>query len=104
MCHGVHRRNLSKGNNAPRRPLCPASAERGAAADGAGRDARPSRRYAPARPGPDGAYSAGIISPEALMPDQPPSIALALQGGGSHGAFTWGVLDRLLQEVAAGRL
>jgi NTE family protein len=24
-------------------------------------------------------------------------IALALQGGGSHGAFTWGVLDRLLQ-------
>src|ERR1043166_7519586 len=25
-------------------------------------------------------------------------VALALQGGGSHGAFTWGVLDRLLQE------
>ena len=25
-------------------------------------------------------------------------IAVALQGGGSHGAFTWGVLDRLLQE------
>ena len=25
-------------------------------------------------------------------------------GGGSHGAFTWGVLDRLLQEVAADRL
>ena len=25
-------------------------------------------------------------------------IALALQGGGSHGAFTWGVLDRLLQD------
>lgn len=25
-------------------------------------------------------------------------IALALQGGGSHGAYTWGVLDRLLQE------
>jgi NTE family protein len=25
-------------------------------------------------------------------------IALALQGGGSHGAFTWGVLDRLLME------
>ena len=24
--------------------------------------------------------------------------ALALQGGGSHGAYTWGVLDRLLQE------
>jgi NTE family protein len=27
-----------------------------------------------------------------------PTIALALQGGGSHGAFTWGVLDRLLEE------
>ena len=25
-------------------------------------------------------------------------LAIALQGGGSHGAFTWGVLDRLLQE------
>jgi len=25
-------------------------------------------------------------------------IDLALQGGGSHGAYTWGVLDRLLQE------
>ena len=27
-----------------------------------------------------------------------PKINLALQGGGAHGAFTWGVLDRLLQE------
>jgi NTE family protein len=26
------------------------------------------------------------------------TINLALQGGGSHGAFTWGVLDRLLDE------
>ncbi len=26
------------------------------------------------------------------------SIDLALQGGGAHGAFTWGVLDRLLEE------
>ena len=26
-------------------------------------------------------------------------IDLALQGGGSHGAFTWGVLDRMLQET-----
>ena len=25
-------------------------------------------------------------------------ICVALQGGGSHGAFTWGVLDRLLEE------
>lgn len=28
----------------------------------------------------------------------PIRIDLALQGGGSHGAFTWGVLDRLLEE------
>lgn len=26
------------------------------------------------------------------------AVGLALQGGGSHGAFTWGVLDRLLEE------
>jgi len=29
---------------------------------------------------------------------QPLLVDLALQGGGSHGAFTWGVLDRLLEE------
>lgn len=29
---------------------------------------------------------------------QTKKINLALQGGGAHGAFTWGVLDRLLQE------
>lgn len=28
----------------------------------------------------------------------PKRINLALQGGGAHGAFTWGVLDRILQE------
>jgi NTE family protein len=27
-----------------------------------------------------------------------PSVNLALQGGGSHGAFTWGVLDALLED------
>jgi NTE family protein len=32
------------------------------------------------------------------MNRQPVLIDLALQGGGSHGAFTWGVLDRLLEE------
>lgn len=31
-------------------------------------------------------------------------VALALQGGGAHGAFTWGVLDRLLGEVGHGTL
>jgi len=48
-----------------------------------------------------------------MLPDQTPSavtaeqiaargdakpINMALQGGGSHGAFTWGVLDRLLED------
>jgi NTE family protein len=32
------------------------------------------------------------------MPAALRRVALALQGGGSHGAFTWGVLDRLLRE------
>ena len=38
------------------------------------------------------------------MPEKPSSpprrkpIKLALQGGGAHGAFTWGVLDRLLED------
>jgi NTE family protein len=33
------------------------------------------------------------------VPDRPADhrVALALQGGGAHGAFTWGVLDRLLE-------
>ena len=36
-------------------------------------------------------------------PDARPSLLvdLALQGGGAHGAFTWGVLDRLLEERLA---
>jgi NTE family protein len=32
------------------------------------------------------------------MDRNPLLIDLALQGGGAHGAFTWGVLDRLLEE------
>jgi len=28
----------------------------------------------------------------------PKRVNLALQGGGAHGAFTWGVLDRLLED------
>src|SRR5689334_6636009 len=34
----------------------------------------------------------------AVRKREPILIDLALQGGGSHGAFTWGVLDRLLEE------
>lgn len=31
-------------------------------------------------------------------------VSLGLQGGGAHGAFTWGALDRIMDEVDAGRL
>ncbi|MFY7942193.1 MAG: patatin-like phospholipase family protein, partial [Burkholderiaceae bacterium] len=42
---------------------------------------------------PSRARSAGRVNKTASAP-----IDLALQGGGSHGAFTWGVLDRLLED------
>jgi len=34
---------------------------------------------------------------ETIAADQK-AVSLALQGGGNHGAFTWGVLDRLLED------
>jgi len=37
-------------------------------------------------------------NPAARRPRSQLLIDLALQGGGSHGAFTWGVLDRILEE------
>ena len=36
-------------------------------------------------------------SPDAVS-RAPILVDFALQGGGAHGAFTWGVLDRLLEE------
>lgn len=38
------------------------------------------------------------LTKTAKGPSKKRQLDLALQGGGSHGAFTWGVLDRLLQE------
>jgi NTE family protein len=38
------------------------------------------------------------MASNAKIERDPVLVDLALQGGGSHGAFTWGVLDRLLQE------
>lgn len=35
----------------------------------------------------------GLVGPKAEK-----SVALALQGGGAHGAFTWGVLDYILED------
>jgi len=38
------------------------------------------------------------VDDTAATKHRPVLVDLALQGGGSHGAFTWGVLDRLLEE------
>ena len=40
-----------------------------------------------------GATPRGLAGPKAEK-----AVALALQGGGAHGAFTWGVLDALLED------
>jgi len=37
-------------------------------------------------------------SPSCGGTDRPRTVNLALQGGGAHGAFCWGVLDRLLED------
>jgi NTE family protein len=52
----------------------------------------PSKRN-PKRPEPSGTAHRKPADPGAVR-----TINLALQGGGAHGAFTWGVLDRLLDE------
>jgi NTE family protein len=51
-----------------------------------------------------GAAQAAAPKTVAAAPGAGPAktINLALQGGGSHGAFTWGVLDRLLEEKRLG--
>ena len=73
--------------------------------------ARPRKAAAAARPRSKAA-AAEVEAVEAAPPEQPAPeapaskrrkadtllIDLALQGGGSHGAFTWGVLDRILEE------
>ena len=38
------------------------------------------------------------MSMPAAAPANRKKINLALQGGGAHGAFTWGVLDHLLED------
>jgi NTE family protein len=46
-----------------------------------------------------------LLAPQAAAipsPAKPKPLNLALQGGGAHGAFTWGVLDRLLEDGRIG--
>ncbi len=52
---------------------------------------------------------ASVVSEPTASPDETPaskgaarSISLALQGGGAHGALTWGVLDRLIEDHRIG--
>jgi NTE family protein len=45
------------------------------------------------RPSPAKGNTAAGVGPQKTR-----TVNLALQGGGAHGAFTWGVLDRLLEE------
>lgn len=44
------------------------------------------------------APASALAKPAKVTSDGKLSLDLALQGGGAHGAFTWGVLDRLLDE------
>jgi len=53
------------------------------------------RSAARVRPALRPARRAARRAPRAMTPRP---LTLALQGGGAHGAFTWGVLDRLLEE------
>src|SRR5215468_3181822 len=46
----------------------------------------------------DGNRGSGQESAMSQSQSTPRKVALALQGGGSHGAFTWGVLDRMLED------
>ncbi len=53
---------------------------------------------APLRKRPATAAKSGSRGAASRARRKPLLIDLALQGGGAHGAFTWGVLDRLLEE------
>lgn len=50
----------------------------------------------PRRPGVT--TQSGLALLKRLMRSSPSRLNLALQGGGAHGAFTWGVLDALLED------
>ena len=52
------------------------------------------------RGGARSATTARKKAPAARRAPTPRRLTLALQGGGAHGAFTWGVLDRLLEQPA----
>ena len=61
-------------------------------------DISPPGDQPPARP--EARPEARPQAPAVVRPAAPRRVNLALQGGGTHGAFTWGVLERLLEEEA----
>jgi NTE family protein len=50
-------------------------------------------------PGSSQSDAGDQFAPSAAHPSPARRLSLALQGGGSHGAFTWGVLDALLEDA-----
>src|ERR1700675_2985707 len=58
----------------------------------------PPRKTGEVHIGPGVGEMSSAIDEATVAARQPVLVDLALQGGGSHGAFTWGVLDRLLEE------
>lgn len=46
---------------------------------------------------PDAMSNSGLVWLKRLIGASPARLNLALQGGGAHGSFIWGVLDTLLE-------
>ncbi|HZH06514.1 MAG TPA: patatin-like phospholipase family protein [Lautropia sp.] len=59
---------------------------------------RPLLKIMGAAAAPSGAVTEAIAGWFRSLRPPAPRISLALQGGGAHGAFTWGVLDSLLED------
>ena len=68
----------------------------GAKKTNAKRAAKKSAKAAPAAKTPPVRMVAG--KPSRRGPQHEKAVNIALQGGGAHGAFTWGVLDRLFED------
>jgi NTE family protein len=55
-------------------------------------------KFAPKQNSAESREASGAAAHEPTFSSEVKTTNLALQGGGAHGAFTWGVLDRLLDE------
>lgn len=74
-------------------------AARGTRRSGGGSEGTSGVPDLPLDPVPEGTPAqAAATAPASRPANEPRRVSLALQGGGAHGAFTWGVLDRLLED------